>query len=115
MSEQPTAPPATGAEPAQPGPLSRLVERFEGRAEPVIEHAEAALAGASDDVKTELTGHASALYDFTGDFLDAIGIIDPADEASFKTAAAAFQALVPKAVAVAGKVSSLLSAALKPA
>ncbi|MGH3201732.1 MAG: hypothetical protein ACRDP5_06725 [Streptosporangiaceae bacterium] len=109
MSEQPVQPVA----PAQPGPgpLGRLVERIEGKAGPEIQHLEGDVAHVTADVAGFLTDHASTVYGFAGDFLDAIKLIDPADAAAL----AAFQALVPRAIALAGKVSDLAQAALKGA
>ena len=108
MSETPTAP-ATPVPPSQPGPIGRLVERVEARFDPDVKRVEQAAAGLTDAAKAFLTDHASTVYDVTGDLIGAIKLIDPSDTAAL----AAFQALLPKVVAVAGNVSDLLEAALK--
>ena len=95
----------TVPEPAAPG----FFERVKDEILPHAEHAGADVARIVIAAGGDIQDHAGAVYDLSADVLALVKMIDPADAAL----AAAGAALIPKVLAVEGKVTALAQGALK--
>lgn len=107
MSETPEVPEAAAPEAEHAGWFSTEL----GKLLPHARHLETGAADVASDSGAYLTGHASAVLDFTGEAMALLDLVDPADAALF----AAVRALVPKAITAGQSALALVSAALRNA
>lgn len=96
------APPAAG----EPGPITRLAEKFHLGGE--LHAAEHVVATVATDVQT-LAGHHSAIFAVVAEMLHLVEVLDPADA----PAIAAAEALLPKLFAMAASAAAAGSVSLK--
>jgi hypothetical protein len=108
MTEQTTTP---AAPEDQPGPLTRLVEKFENHAAPEVHAAETAVGAIAADVKAALLDHTSTALTVAGELGALAKLVDPADA----PLVAAVEALLPKVLSMAVNAGNLALKALKPA